>query len=214
MQRSSRLFAVLFFFGSATLGACHHGSEARGSEHGNDDLPAPFPLTWPSGESSPTLSARGRDAVASPRFHVGLFVDRRREPSRIGTDDESKGAFLTTSNVAEATTAKFKQLINDAGFKLGDDGTVGIRGEVLTFEVNEGQTFRAEVRLLLQVSKPGAPQPFEHTYVGQASNWGRTHSVEQMREALSDAMLNAVNKFVSDDAFLTFLDGKANFGTP
>lgn len=180
---------------------------------GGGDLPPAFPLAWSGVESSPSLTDRGRGAVGSKTFHFERIVDRRADATKVGTDEETKYAFRTNSNVGTFVSDKVKQLIGDAGLKLGETGDYTIQGELLAYEVNEGNRFEAEVRILMRVFKPRATA-FEQTYVGKASTFGRTHSTDNMNEALSAAMLSAVSLFLHDDLFADFLEGKGAAAAP
>lgn len=197
MHLSKRLLVcalVLGSLGSAT--AC-----------GGAELPPAFPLAWAGVESKPALTDRGRAATSGKSFHFERIVDRRADPTSIGTESESQYVFRTTSDVGAFASERFKQLVGDAGLNLTDTGDFIVQGELRDYKVTEGNSFDAEVQLMVRVFKPGTPA-FEQVYSGKGSTFGRSHSPDNINEALSKAMLTAVSLFLHDDLFADFLEGK------
>ena len=174
---------------------------------GGGELPAPFPLAWQGVESSPSLTERGRMAAAGKTFHFERIVDRRADPNRIGVDEETNYQYRTTSNVSDFTTERVKQILGDSGLPLQDSAQYTIQGELVAFDVKEGDRFQGDVRVLFRVFKVGSPA-FEQTYMGKASNHGRSHSPDNINEALSAAMLSVVSQFLHDELLASFLEGK------
>jgi hypothetical protein len=132
-------------------------------------------------------------------------VDRRADKTKIGVDEESNYQFHTTSNVSEFATERVKQLLGDSGLKMGDTGEYVIQAELAEYTVKEGNDFNGDVRVLFRVFKVGSPA-FENTYLGKAQNHGRTHSTDNINEALSQAMLSAVSQFIHDEALATYFE--------
>ena len=184
------------FFGLALLSTVGCGS---------NELPPPFPLAWQGVESTPSLTERGRAAVASKSFRIERVVDKRADKSKIGTDEESRTPFRTTSNVADYATDRVRTLLKDSGLKIDEAGTYVIQSELVEFKVDEGNEFKGDVRVLFRVFKPGAPA-YENTYLGKASSFGRTHSTDNLNEALSTAMLSAISQFLHDEALATYFE--------
>lgn len=204
MRSFSRLaVSGLFFATLSSAAAC-----------GGGELPPAFPLAWQGVETTPSLTERGRSAAGSKSFHFERIVDKRADPTKVGTDEETNYAFRTTSNVSEFATERVRKMLGDSGLKLQDTADYTIQGELLAYEVKEGNNFEADVRVLFRVFKVGSPA-FEQTYMGKASNHGRTHSTDNINEALSEAMLSVVSQFVHDDLLANFLEGNgAAAGTP
>lgn len=174
---------------------------------GSSELPAPFPLAWQGVESSPSLTERGRTAASGKSFHFERIVDRRADPNKIGVDEESNYQYRTTSNVSDFTTERVQQILGSSGLSLKEPADFTVQGELVAFDVKEGDRFEGDVRVLFRVFKPGGPT-FEQTYMGKASNHGRSHSPDNINEALSVAMLSVVSQFLHDELFASFLEGK------
>lgn len=183
---------------STTLGACG----------GSSEMPAAFPLSWDGVESTPSLTERGRNAAAGKSFNFERIVDKRQDPSKVGTDQETRAAFRTSSNVSAYVSERVHSLLETSGLKLQETGDYIVQGELVEYTVSEGNEFTADVRLLMRVFKVGAPA-FENTYLGKAKSFGSTHGADNVNEALSNAMLSAVSQFVHDDLLADFLEGKA-----
>ena len=172
---------------------------------GGGELPPPFPLAWSGVESTPSLTERGRTAVSGKSFRLEKVVDRRADKTRVGVDEESNYQFHTTTNVSDFAGERVKQLLGDSGLKLTETGEYVIQAELAEYTVKEGNDFAADVRILFRVFKAGSPA-FENTYLGKAQNHGRTHSTDNINEALSAAMLSAVSQFLHDEALATYFE--------
>lgn len=180
---------------------------------GGGELPPPFPLAWAGVESTPSLTERGRTAVSGKSFRLEKVVDRRADKTKVGVDEESNYQFHTTTNVSDFASDRVKQLLGDSGLKLADTGEYVIQAELVEFTVKEGNDFAGDVRVLFRVFKVGSPA-FENTYLGKAQNHGRTHSTDNINEALSAAMLSAVSQFLHDEALATYFEKGPPGGAP
>lgn len=172
---------------------------------GGGELPPPFPLAWAGVEHTPSLTERGRTATSGKTFRFESVVDRRADKTRIGIDEDTSYQFHTTSNVSQFATEQVKKLLGDSGLPMVEQGEYIIQAELNEYTVKEGNTFNGDVRVLFRVFKIGSPA-FENTYVGKASKFGRSHSPDNINEALSAAMLSAVSQFLHDDALASYFE--------
>jgi len=170
-------------------------------------LPEPFALDWRGVTSGPAPSDRVRAALPGKTFRVEPTVDRRPDASRIGVDEETQYQYRTTTHVAAFCSDRIKDMVSTAGLKTVEQGDYVLQSEILELGVTEGGLFDGTARVVFRVFKPGRTA-FEATYEGKSKRWGRSHSTENINEALSNALASATEKFLQDDRFADALGGK------
>lgn len=169
-------------------------------------LPAAFPLEWQGVDSQPSPSDRVRAAIANKNFKMEAVVDKRADRSKIGVDNETRYQYRTTSSVADFCTERIHEMLNAAGMRLVEQGDYVVQTEIGEYNVAEGGLFNGEVRVTFRVFAPGKPA-FESMYEGKSKRFGRSHSPDNINEALSNALHSATEKFLRDDAFADALEG-------
>lgn len=170
-------------------------------------LPPAFPLEWQGVDSAPSPSPRVKAALAGKNFHMEATVDKRSDQTKVGVDNDTRYQFRTTSSVADFCTTQIHEMLNASGVRLVEQGDYIVQSEIGEFNVAEGGLFNGEVRITFRVFAPGKPA-FEALYEGKSKRFGRDHSVENINEALSNALASATEKFLQDDAFADALEGK------
>lgn len=171
-------------------------------------LPEPFALDWQGVDSAPSPSDRVTAALARKSFRIEPTLDRRSDASRVGVDQETHYQYRTTSNVAAFCSDRIRDMLTSAGFTLVEQGDLIIQSEIAQYNVAEAGLYNGEVRVRFRVFSPGKPA-FESVYEGKSKRWGRSHSIGNINEALSNALASATEKFLRDDAFADALEGKA-----
>lgn len=170
-------------------------------------LPEPFPLHWQGVDTMPAPSDRVRAAISRKTFRIEPTVDRRGDPSKVGFDEDSHYAYRTTTNVAAFCSDRIKDMVATAGFKLVEQGDYVLQSEIAELNVAEGGLFNGDVRITFRVFTPGKPA-FESVYEGKSKRWGRSHSTENINEAISNALASATEKFLRDELLADALEGK------
>jgi hypothetical protein len=171
-------------------------------------LPEPFPLDWQGVDSAPSPSDRVRAALSRKTFRIEPTVDRRADVTKVGVDQESHYQYRTSTNVAAFCSDRIKDMATAAGFKLVEQGDFILQSEIAEFNVAEAGLYNGEVRVTFRIFAPGKPA-FESVYEGQSKRWGRSHSTDNINEALSNALHGAMEKFLRDDALADALEGKS-----
>lgn len=167
------------------------------SSHGS--MIEPIELQWRGADLGVAPSQAVSRAIAALTFSVQPCVDQRAVPSRIGTIEEDHSEVTTKTNVAAFCTQRLTQMLMNAGFRLEASPTaIVLSPELVEFNVTEGGKYHGDVRLRINVASPGRAV-VSNFYVGQSKRWGRSHSVENLNEALSNAFSSAVERFLKDD---------------
>jgi len=141
------------------------------------------------------------------------LVDSRKDKALLGENLEKATPRLvrTSDEVEPFVTAKLINLLQDAGLPVAlkaEGATIVVSGELLRFGVTERDTYLGEFRALIEV-RSGGQLVWKGMAIGSASRFGRSFKSENYHEALSDSLVVAVSRLLSDRAFLSALSGKA-----
>lgn len=170
---------------------------------------AGVPLVWLAGQENPVAQPLN---LAAHRFKVLPFVDRRSDPSVIGVNvqDPAKPLKVTTrDDVAVWARDRFVEVLRRQGFELVEAGeTHTIQVEVQKFLVTEAGLFNGDVELTASVAKPGGQPLWRGAMAGRSKRFGRTYSLENYYEALTNAFEDAAKKLGENPAFVAALGGK------
>ena len=101
--------------------------------------------------------------------------------------------------------------MKEAGLPISDKvegANIVLTGEILRYGVTETQTYKGELRLLLEIHS-GDKSVWKGVVVGRASRFGRSYKPDNYQEVLSDVVVEAVSRMLSDQTFLRVLSGKA-----
>lgn len=192
---NKRLFAALAF-----LVGCATASKLEN-----------VPLVWhPEKQPQATAGAASSDFFKA-KIKVAPMTDSRQDPALIGENKEKQPArqVTTSDNVAEFVTAQFKMLLSSAGMTVVDSGeTALIKGDVKQFFVTETDTYVGEVRLGIVVTDPAGKTLWQGQTSGSSNRVGRSYSLENYYQSLSDALSDATSHLLQDQAFETAVTRK------
>lgn len=132
--------------------------------------------------------------------------DLRPDPTAVGVYQDGGWVVRTTDNVGQYCSERLGEILVRAGARFMSQPSAAIAAELVDYQVVEGGTFAGTVHLRVIVHR-GAGEPWSQTYVGTSTRWGRTHNPENFNEALSNALADAAQKLLKDDAFATALIG-------
>jgi hypothetical protein len=201
-MRSSGLRSLLLgLAAAATLGAA-------------DGPTLSTPLVWkPTSLLAETTERLNLTPFANQKIALLPLVDKRSDKGLLGENREKPYArYVATSDaVAPYATGKLLDLMKEAGLPATDKAegaTVVVSGELLRFNVIEKDTYVGEFRALLQVHA-GDKLLWKGLAVGRATRFGRSYKLENYHEVLSDSIIEAVSRLLSDQVFVSVLAGKA-----
>jgi len=141
--------------------------------------------------------------ITGLKFRVEPFTDSRPDKKKIAENQEDKvpKPVTTSGDVAQFCTEHFAETLRQTGLSIvSEGGDVVIGGEVMEFMVIETNTYKGEVRLKLTV-KRGGNEGWVGVASGTSSRFGRSYKAENYYETLSDALLEAAERAVSDEGF-------------
>lgn len=158
------------------------------------------PLTWkPTSDlhyGSTTLTG-----IFAEKFKILPFTDTRSNPKEIARNTEEAEAKTVTTkdDVATWCTGRFISILQQYGITTTEsDETVRVKSEILNFYVTEDSLYRASVGLRITVEDTSGKILWKGLASGTAKRFGRSYSMENYYEALSDAYVEAVNNFLGN----------------
>ncbi len=168
------------------------------------------PLIWkPTNDlysGSPTLTG-----MYSEKFRVLPFVDLRSSKKEIAKNVEGsrEKPVTTKDDVAMWCTDRFKTIIKQYGLTVVDNQeTVTLKGEILNFYVTEDNLYRSNVGIRLTAEDPKGKVLWQGLITGNAKRFGRSYSLENYYESISDAYLEAVSGWLNNQEFKNALSQK------
>ena len=162
------------------------------------------PLVWkPTSETS--LGSVSLSDVSGVTFSVQKFIDNRNNKKLIGTNTESSPhkTVTTSDNVASWCTTQFVDLLKKQGIRVSDSGNVRIEGDVSDFNVNEGDEYKARVSIRIKAIDSNGVTLWDGVLDGSASRFGRSYSVDNYYETLTDAFIRGYRDLISNTSFMS-----------
>ena len=168
-------------------------------------------LTW-RGESLPRPNAEvGRALNAGP---LALAVrDARPAPSEVGFDERNSRAIFANGDVAAWCSGVARSVFEGGGARLDPAAQTQVTLELESFRVVEGGMFNGEARVRVSVVRGGVVT-LNELYEGKSKRWGRTHSPDNMNEALTSALSGALKRLMTDRQFAVALAGQTPVDAP
>jgi len=160
-----------------------------------------IPLRWkPTDDTSQLLSDVSR-TFKLRKVKVKPFTDMREDKQLIGrnTEDETPRTVTTQDDVGAWCSTQLSGLLREAGVPVVDEGAqLVISGKVTRFMVDEAETYRGAIAMLVTVQDAKGKQLWSGVVTGESKRWGRSYKADNYMEALSDAYVRAATAFVTD----------------
>ena len=160
-----------------------------------------IPLTWAPTNS---LIESGTSDISNTSIQVGDFVDVRKDHAAIGENREESLLRLVTTrdDVGHFVTDHLRETLQKSGYDLVDTGgKVVIKGEVTDFYVVETDVYRGEVTLRVTASDGAGKTLWSGVTSGTDTRFGHSYRADNYYNALSDALLDAVQNLMEDPGF-------------
>jgi ApbE superfamily uncharacterized protein (UPF0280 family) len=157
-------------------------------------------LQWkPSADASlGVVQASGR------KFSFDTFKDVRQQPELIAENREkaTPRQVTTKDDVGAFVATHMRQIFAQGGLATVDNGgDVVVSGEVRQFFVEETESYKANVILHLTVRDTAGRVLWEGDVSGASSTFGRSYSMENYDQVLSDSVIDASATLIKDRDF-------------
>lgn len=185
-----RVRLVLGFVCLVGAAACHRGLTTL-----------EFPLAWRGVGSPPEPSKEVAAAFSKQSVVLLPLTDIREHPEVIGHHDDTHEPIRALSSVPKFCDEHVREILIAAGLRQREGGSVEVVPELVHFEVVEGGTYQASVRIRFTVRRLGSAQSLSFMANGTSKRWGRSRSVENYNEALSNALEDAMKQLLQNAEF-------------
>jgi hypothetical protein len=172
--------------------------------------PTQLSLVW-KGESMPRPNPEVSAALRAAPVSLTV-VDLRPNPAEVVFDERNALSIPSTVDVAQYTAGVVRSILEGGGARVDPTATTQISLQLEAWRVVEGGMFNGEARVRVQVLRGGA-LTLNDVYEGKSKRWGRTHSTDNMNEALTSALSGAMKRLLTDRQFATALGGSSEAGT-
>lgn len=190
MKRTFRILAILWV---TALGACAAQPPLQG-----------VALKW-----TPSADANlGVVQSSAHRFSFEHFKDARQQPELIAENREkaTPRTVTTKDDVGVFVTTHMRRIFDRGGLTTVDSGgDVVVSGEIRQFFVEERDTYKANVVMHLTLRNSAGATLWEGDVSGAASTFGRSYSMENYNQVLSDSLIDATATLLKDHDFRSAL---------
>jgi len=163
------------------------------------------PLQNVSLQWSPSADATfGAVQASDHKFSFATFKDMRQQPELIAENREKATPLQVTTkdDVGVFVATHMRQMFERAGLTtLDSGGDVVVSGEVQQFFVEETNTYKASVVVRVAVRNTRGRVLWAGNVSGSASTFGRSYSMENYDQVLSDSIINATVTLFKDQSF-------------
>ena len=156
-------------------------------------------LVW-----KPTETLTSTGGVAPTRIEFTQLGDPADQPKLIAENREDKEPkpVTTKDDVGGFVTSQARRIFTESGWTTVDQGgDVVLSGEVRRFFVEETDTYKGSVVLHIVARSRSGRVLWDGVVSGAASTFGRSYSMENYSEVLSDSLLRAVSSLIDNADF-------------
>lgn len=162
------------------------------------------PLKW-----APSADANfGVVQASAHKFSFQSFKDTRQQPQLIAENREkaTPRTVTTQDDVGAFVTTHMRQVFERGGLATVDSGgDIVVTGEVRQFFVEETNTYKANLVVHLTLRSSSGAALWEGDVSGSASTFGRSYSMENYDQVLSDSIIDATTTLLKDRDFRSAL---------
>jgi hypothetical protein len=162
------------------------------------------PLVWKPTSNLTPGGAVDLTGLAGVKLQVSKVVDGRKDPMLLGENKEDAvpRIITTTDDVPAFVTEHMKQIISANGVNVVDSGATHVlKTELKQFYVEEIDTYKGDVRLLVTLNDAAGRSVWTGTTTGSATRFGRSYKAENYYETLSDSLIQATNNLIGNPGF-------------
>lgn len=146
--------------------------------------------------------------ASAHKFSFEGFKDARQQPQLIAENTEKATARTVTTkdDVGMFVTTHMRQIFDRGGLTtLDSGGDIVVSGEVRQFFVEEKDTYKGSVVVHLTLRNSAGRVLWEGDVSGTASTFGRSYSLENYNQVLSDSVVDATTTLLKDHDFRSAL---------
>jgi hypothetical protein len=142
--------------------------------------------------------------LSNVKLQVPKVADSRQNATLIGENKEKNPHRIMTTqdDVPTFVTEHMKQLIANSGINVVDSGgTHVLKAELKQFYVDESDTYKGDVRMLVTLTNASGKAVWTGTTGGSSQRFGRSYKAENYYETLSDSLIEATYNLIRNPSF-------------
>ena len=162
------------------------------------------PLVWKPTTNVNSLGAVDLTGLNAVKMQVPKVADGRQNSTLLGENKEKTPSRIitTTDDVPAFVTDHMKQIIGASGINVVDSGATHIlKVELKQFYVEEIDTYKGDVRLVITLTNASGKTLWSGTSGGSAQRFGRSYRAENYYETLSDSLIEATYSMLKNPGF-------------
>lgn len=162
------------------------------------------PLVWKPTTNVSSLGSVDLTGLSNTKLQIAKVADGRQNPTLLGENKEKAvpRVITTADDVPAFVTEHMKQLISSAGINTVDSGgTHVLKSELKQFYVEESDTYKGDVRLVVTLTNAAGKAVWTGTTGGSAQRFGRSYKAENYYETLSDSLIEATYNLLRNPSF-------------
>lgn len=166
------------------------------------------PLVWKPTNDVYSITTENLTPLYARKIKVASFIDKRDIKNEIGKyiEDGANKPVTTSEDIAVWSTDRFNKILIQYGVNpVQNNADVVLRGEVLHFYVLEDKTYKGNVALKITASSNSGAVLWRGVTTGSAKRFGRSYSLENYYEVLSDSYSEAVDNLLKNTSFIQAL---------
>jgi len=162
------------------------------------------PLVWKPTTSLASVGAVDMTGLNGVKLQVPKVADGRQNATLLGENKEKSPprVITTTDDVPGFVTEHMKQTISANGINVADAGATHVlKAELRQFYVEETETYRGDVRLVVTLTDANGKELWNGTTSGSAQRFGRSYKADNYYETLSDSLIEATFSLIKNPTF-------------
>jgi len=163
------------------------------------------PLVWKPTNDAYSITTENLTPLYARKIQVASFVDKRDIKVEIGKyiEDGANMPVTTSENITAWSTDQFKKMLALYGVdSVENNADVVLQGELLHFYVTEDKTYKGNVGLKITALSSSGAVLWQGVTTGSAKRFGRSYSLENYYEVLSDSYSDSVHNLLSNSSFI------------
>lgn len=163
------------------------------------------PLVWKPTNDIHAITTENLAPLYARKIKVDSFVDKRNTNAEIGKniEDGTHKPVTTSEDIAAWSTDRFKKILVQYGVSpVENNADVVLKGEVLHFYVTEDKTYKGSIGLKITAIDGSGAVIWQGETTGSTKRVGRSYSLENYYEVLSDSYLEAINNLLTNRSFI------------
>ena len=163
------------------------------------------PLVWKPTNDVYSITTENLTPLYARKIQVASFIDNRDTKAEIGKyiEDGVNRPVTTSENIVAWSTDRFKKMLTQYGVNpVENNADVVLQVELLHFYATEDKTYNGNVGMKITALSSSGAVLWQGVTTGSAKRFGRSYSLENYYEVLSDSYSDSVQNLLKNTSFI------------